>query len=181
MCVQYELTTESKGVQYLKLERSDVYIVKRVRIAIKRLHVHDSYLLENNASERCIAHKLAEHLQRLFPLWNVDCEYNLNMNEIKVLEGLRECDERRATDRVFPDIIIHKRGLKKNLLVIEIKKNHLDPKCDEKKLELFTAPEGEYNYVLGLFLKFTGTKTTEQWYKNGKNDPMMSKVNDFGV
>ena len=152
----------------MSLESSDVFIIKRVKRAINHLQRHDSYLLENNASERRIAHKLAEHLQWLFPSWNVDCEYNLNMNEIKVLDRIRECDERRTTDRVFPDIIIHMRGLKKNLLVIEIKKQHLNPKCDEKKLELFTAPDGDYNYALGLFLKFTGTKTTEKWYKNGK-------------
>jgi|688.fasta_scaffold00232_34 hypothetical protein len=43
----------------------------------------DRHLLDNNLSERCITHKLGEHYQNIFPDWNVDCEYNRNLKEIK--------------------------------------------------------------------------------------------------
>lgn len=36
----------------------------------------ENYLLENNLSERCIAHKLAEYLKEEFGGVDVDCEYN---------------------------------------------------------------------------------------------------------
>ena len=136
----------------LNLELSDEDIKKRVKLAINLLVVRDSYLLEKNASERSISHKLAEYLQTLFPCWNVDCEYNLNINERKILGRISECSERKTTDRVFPDIIIHKRGSTKNLLVVEMKKNKLNPKCDKKKLELFTDPQEDYKYSLVYFL-----------------------------
>jgi len=152
----------------LNLEISDEDIKKRVKLAINLLIIRDSYLLEKNASERSISHKLAEYLQTLFPCWNVDCEYNLNVDEGKVLHRISECDERKTTDRVFPDIIIHKRGSTKNLLVVEMKKNKLDPKCDNKKLELFTSPQEDYKYSLGLFLDFEGTKIDDRWYKAGR-------------
>ena len=147
---------------------SDEDIKKRVKTAIDLLIFRDSFLLEKNASERSVSHKLAEYLQTLFPSWNVDCEYNLNIDEIKVLGRISECGDGRTTDRVIPDIIIHKRGSTENLLVLEMKKKNLNPKCDEKKLKLFTDPREDYKYVLGLLLNFKGTKTSEKWYKNGK-------------
>lgn len=148
-------------------ELSDEDINKRVKLAIDLLIVRDSYLLEKKASERSISHKLAEYLQTLFSCWNVDCEYNLNIDEVKILDRISECGD-RTTDRVSPDIIIHIRGTKKNLLVIEMKKKNLDPKCDLKKLEYFTDQKEKYRYRLGLFLKLENSTLHEEWFKDGK-------------
>lgn len=38
-----------------------------------------------NANERSMTHKFAEHLQKYFPGWNVDCEYNRNGVSPKLL------------------------------------------------------------------------------------------------
>lgn len=72
------------------------------------------------------------------------------------------------TNRVFPDIIVHKRNKEDNLLVVELKKSDLDPQCDIKKLELFTDMKGEYRYSLGLFIEFRGSQPKLKWLKNGK-------------
>jgi len=146
-------------------------IKRKVNIAIGILFKNDSFLLENNVHERSIAHKLAEYLQIQFLDWDVDCEYNLKELEIKELEGISQCSSHRATDRVLPDIIIHKRNSNYNLLVVEIKTNYQDDAYDIEKLKLFTANNGEYKYVLGLFIKFNRSNNPSmRWFKNGHEE-----------
>lgn len=56
------------------------YDFKKIDIGLNLLLNNDGYLLKNDISERSITHKLAEYLQNLFPEWNVDCEFNKNIN-----------------------------------------------------------------------------------------------------
>ena len=78
-------------------------VKRRVIAAICALYRHDRELLDVDANERSITHKLAEHLQREFPGWHVDCEYNRVGREPRRLEA----------KTVFPDIIVHRRGNRK--------------------------------------------------------------------
>lgn len=57
-----------------------------IKKAVIRLIKNDRYLLENQANERSQTHKLAEYLQDALPEWNVDCEYDRNMNDPKRLD-----------------------------------------------------------------------------------------------
>lgn len=83
----------------------------------------DGKLLELDAHERSITHKLAEYLQDEFPEWNVDCEYNRDRSQPKALirGGI---DNAQTVNKVtvFPDIVIHRRDSSENLVVIEAKK-----------------------------------------------------------
>ena len=145
-------------------------IKKGVEVCLGTLSRSDSFLLESGASEMSISHKLAEYLQAHFPDWDVDCEYNRKGLEPKVLQGIHECSDKKSTDRVFPDIIIHRRNSNDNLLVIEVKNGSDDP-CDLKKLELFTSPDGNFKYKLGLFIRLDGTKKSSlRWFNDGKED-----------
>lgn len=56
------------------------YDDSRVYNGLVSLLIFDHYLLQMNLSERSITHKLAEHYQHLFHEWNVDCEYNRNLD-----------------------------------------------------------------------------------------------------
>lgn len=143
-------------------------IKRAFHFALGVLKKNDDYLLEVKASERSIAHKLAEYLQDQFPDWNVDCEYNRQENLPKELDGIAECTERKRNNRIFPDIIVHLRGKEKNLFAIELKKNDQYDACDIKKLKLLTSPKGRYKYVLGLFLMLEHNKATLQWFMNGQ-------------
>ena len=118
--------------------------------------------MQNNVHERTIAARIDHCLELIFPEWTADIEYNRMMdNEIKQLEGIKACLERRRTNRIFPDIIVHHRGIKyDNLLVVELKKAYLNPECDILKLQLLTSPTGEFRYPLGLFLELKEDKTT---------------------
>ena len=146
-------------------------IKNKVNIAIGVLFKNDSFLLENNVHERSIAHKLAEYLQVQFLDWNVDCEYNLKGLDTKVLDGIRQCSEQKKTDRVLPDIMIHKRDTNHNLVVVEIKTNNQEDACDIEKLRLFTSRNGGYKYILGLFIKFDrNNKPSMRWFKDGNEE-----------
>jgi hypothetical protein len=114
----------------------------------------DKDLINNNANERSISHKLAEYLQNYFRDLKVDCEYNRHGDVVKTLKYLKNSDKPKDSDpRVFPDIVIHSRGTDRcNLVVIEIKKSNSNQSqdIDEQKLLSFTG--SEYNYQLGVFL-----------------------------
>lgn len=57
--------------------------------SLRKLIKDDYYLLEKEVNERSVTHKLAEHLQLLSPEWNIDCEYNKNLNNQKTLDFTR--------------------------------------------------------------------------------------------
>jgi hypothetical protein len=121
--------------------------------------------------ERTTAHAFACHLARYFPNWNVDCEYDRDGTLFKMLEGIRECEEERKTNRIYPDIIIHHRGgrgRESNLLVIEMKRDAVEDPCDRLKLELMTATDGRYQYQTGLYLNIDNGVFHQTWYENGQ-------------
>ena len=99
---------------------------------------NDAYLLQIDASERSITHRLAIHLESEVETWgehwNVDCEYNRDANAdddfYKKIINATEFEVRYSnsidgehTHFVFPDIIVHKRDTEQNLLIVEIKKS----------------------------------------------------------
>jgi hypothetical protein len=140
-----------------------------VREAVAQLQ-KETNLFGTRANERSITHRLAVHLERIIPGWNIDCEYNRigrNWRRYKLLFMLSDDDysiDGLAVEgsRVFPDIVVHHRGdnsLEDNLLVIEVKttwsKASLDR--DREKLRAFTGQirrEQELSYRFGVFLVF---------------------------
>ena len=150
---------------------TDIDIKEKVKKALQTLLECDLYLLEVHAHERSVSHRLACYLQKEFPDYNVDLEYN-RMNDLKKkLKGIKECSEQRRKETVYPDIIVHKRGKKDNLLVIELKTSNLSEKskkCDIKKLELFTSDK-DFEYKLGLFIEFKCYNPLLKWFKKDHN------------
>lgn len=69
----------------IEMEFKDIQ--SRVIYALLSLKEKDMFLLENNLNERTISHKFAEYLQAHFsPVWDVDCEYNRNHDDVKRLK-----------------------------------------------------------------------------------------------
>jgi hypothetical protein len=132
----------------------------RIKTALGELIARDKYLFEKRLGERCIAHRFAVHLAMVFPDWDVDCEYNRNGHQFKEIPLTDECRERfRRTDRVVPDIIVHKRGDRgPNLLAIEVKRDdEAGEDCDLAKLLGYMSVIG---YAYGLYVFFhTGNVT----------------------
>lgn len=140
----------------------------------------DHELLRLDANERTISHKFAEHLQREFSEWDVDCEYNRLKFQKKVIDISRDKWKELVNDgkapetisyedlmvgdeptTVFPDIIVHHRNIEDNLLVIEIKKaKSPDIGWDEHKLRAYIR---ELDYKAGVLLVLkTGVKSTHK-------------------
>lgn len=91
--------------------------------AILNLKEKDIFLLENDANEEAISHRLAIYIENHVEGWHVDCEYNrkgLEPKRIKAKTGININEK-----LVYPDIIVHRRNSNENLLAIEIKKNHV--------------------------------------------------------
>lgn len=127
------------------------------------LFTRDAYLLDTDAAEWSIAHRLAVYLEGLLPGWNIDCEYNR--------QGGKEVRKSLATGaHIRPDIIVHHRGRcerEHNLLAVELKKS--SSQSDLTKLREYTAPpdgERKFQYRYGLAITMNdGLGMT--WFENG--------------
>jgi hypothetical protein len=171
----------------------DFELIKQKLIeSVQQVINDDSYLLHHDISERAISHRLAMYLAYEFKDFDVDCEYNGNIDAdngrkyIYILNarakelGLQNIqgeDDETSFRGVYPDIIVHKRGMNgadNNLLIIEIKKSssQVNGEWDAEKLSRFTSSEYEnrFEFRYGAFVKFNvGEQVgyTVEWYKDG--------------
>ena len=166
-------------------------VEKNLETALNRLKKNDGFLLEHNVCERSIAHKIAQYLTPLFPEHDVDCEYNSNVEAdsgkkyIKLLKStaaryglLRNEDEddEIVYRNVFPDIIVHKRGLNENnLLIIELKKSSSSKSFDYdiEKLKRYTSQDDDntfsYSFGVLVYLGVADKVGSDRinWFQNG--------------
>ncbi len=117
-------------------------------------------LIQDNA-ERAITHRLAVMLEKSFAEWDVDCEYNRSQHEVKRLMYAISSEHSVEERDVIPDIIIHKRNTRRNLLVIEVKKS-TNPETNDRDLAKLRAFKEEHGYRNALFVRFlTGAETPD--------------------
>ena len=120
-------------------------------LGLEMFYTRESLLVKYKVAERALTHKLAEYLQMLFCGYNVDCEYNkVGDGEPKRVEAL--------VGVVFPDIIVHRRGKDRNLLVVEAKTEWGGASQNEdfEKLKALTTST-DYKYQLGVGFRFCET------------------------
>ncbi|MBI4587554.1 MAG: hypothetical protein HY725_01835 [Candidatus Rokubacteria bacterium] len=144
----------------------DGAVAAAVSSAVAELFERDAFLLQVDANERSITHCLAVHLASSFSDWNVDCEYNRDGFDPKMLYGPGGAENPNETNgsRVYPDIIVHHRGKPENLLVIEVKKSTSN-RADDADIAKLQALRQQLGYQYGLFLRFgsgTATPTLEK-------------------
>jgi hypothetical protein len=58
-----------------------IKIEKLIKISLKEFFKNEFDLIDVDANERSISHKLAEYIQKHTSDWNVDCEYNRDGND----------------------------------------------------------------------------------------------------
>lgn len=137
-------------------------VQRTIEKALRLLYKNDLFLITNTTNERSITHKFAEYIQFLFPEWNVDCEYNR--------KGEGESKEIDGQKTSYPDIIVHLRNTKHNLLIIEAKTNHAQNYSnisDEEKIKKYIEDK-KYGYRFGLWICFYDEleETKMDWFKN---------------
>lgn len=138
------------------MERAELLPI--IEAALQRLVDDDRHLFLQDASERCLAARLACYLQQQLPAWSVDVEYNRDghMRTPKQLELEEICANRR--DRygrayVLPDLIVHQRGdAGPNLVAMELKKttNPTSRDCDIARVRAYRA---QYHYQHGVIVE----------------------------
>lgn len=118
----------------------------RVMHAFAALIQNDHELLTYDVNERTICHHLATHLQEVFPEHHVDVEYNRHGMDPKRVE----LDPEHGRERVFPDVVVHRRGTdESNLLVMEVKKStNPQPRSHDRRKLKCCVEEFGYDFAV---------------------------------
>lgn len=159
--------------------------IEMVKGAVVDFLEEEPNLLTLGAHEQSLSHRIAVYLERRINNsdLHVDCEYNKNLGEPKLLEidGLDSAQRRLCgchvcanladeieRERAFrPDIIVHRRHSNEyNTIAIEIKRGKFCP-FDEAKLKALTGKRLDYNYALGVFVYFISSQPQFRWYTEG--------------
>lgn len=136
-------------------------IENKVDVAIDMFFARDSILLDMDAAEWAIAHRIAVYLEKTLKGWNIDCEYN-RVGWAGNTKHNAEGTYKR------PDIVVHHRGRvekQHNLLVIEVKVKNTSE--DYSKLRGFTSPPCQnrpFQYQYGLALSFD-PHVKKKWFQ----------------
>lgn len=154
-----------------------------VLCALKDFYKNDAILMDyinerEAVSERCMVFHIGCYmLERMkeiptFQRFQLDCEYNRNLEDPKLISIPCEELSGMGIRMVYPDLIIHKRRRNDdNLLVIEFKKGKTSKSAmdqDVDKLKGFTMQTGTYCYKFGFFITLYKEYAQIKVYQNGK-------------
>jgi hypothetical protein len=150
----------------------------KVAIALGEFYARETHLLARDLGERTLTHRLAVAIESQFPDWNVDCDYNRQGERIWRLPkaSIVSTDDELGKS-IYPDIVVHHRGIPENLLAIEVRKasNHQPPEHDRHKLRGLTDPHLWFAYRIGVLLTLGRNKVTaSEIYVGGLSDAALS-------
>lgn len=107
-----------------------VEVLGNLAAAYCRVIARDRHLLKVRANERSIAHRFAIYIEQCFTGYNVDCDYNKDLEDPKRSPAYaHQTKSGRESNLVLPDIIVHKRNTNDNLVVIELKPTDEEEDC----------------------------------------------------
>src|ERR1700680_617333 len=104
--------------------------LNKVVTALQEFYAREAFLFEKDLGERTLAHRLAVHLEKQFCGWEGDCDSNrLGERTLRLPHGTIVSTDDALGKSVYPDIVVHQRGVPNNLLAIEVRKaaNHQTP------------------------------------------------------
>lgn len=146
--------------------------------ALGAFYARETHLLENDLGERTLTHRLAVQIEKQFEGWDVDCDYNrLGERRLRLPKGSIISTDDEIGKSIFPDIVVHHRGVPDNLLAIEIRKasNHQPPEHDQHKLRALTDPHLWFAYQIGVYLTLAEKHVTSpEVYAGGVLDQALS-------
>lgn len=140
--------------------------------ALSEFYAHETFLLDKDAGERALTHRLAVHMEHQFAGWQVDCDYDrLGERTLRLPHGTISSTDDHLGKSIYPDIVVHQREIPNNLLSVEVRKfaNHQPLEHDQHKLQALTDPHLWFAYWIGVFVIL------------GKKQVMMSEVYTGGV
>ena len=152
----------------------------KVVAALKDLYAREAFLFEHDLGERALTHRLAVHLERQFPGFDVDCEFDrLGDRTLQLPRGSIVSTDDHLGKSIYPDIVVHQRDVSNTLLAIEVRKagNHQPLEHDRHKLRALTDPLVWFAYWIGALVVLGKTGVTaSEVYVAGKQDEALSGV-----
>ena len=145
--------TKNKNKEKLSKELIDIFEKAKNEFLEK-----EKAIIKNDTNERTLTQRLAFYLELQlrknikYENYSVDCEYNRKEEDIKRLKFGKNTDKKE----IYPDIIVHQRKIKNNLIAIEMKKTtsrNTDKIKDIEKLEALTDRKNDYHYTLGIYFE----------------------------
>jgi hypothetical protein len=147
--------------------------------ALQDFYAQETFLLEKDLGERALTHRLAVHLEKQYPGWQIDCDYNrLGERTLRLPHGTIVSTDDALGKSIFPDIVVHQRAVPNNLLAVEVRKasNHQPIEHDQHKLKAMTDPHVWFAYGIGVLLTLSKTNVAMcEVYVGGKIDPDMTR------
>src|ERR1700692_2391673 len=129
--------------------------LNKVVAALGEFYAREAFLFEKDLGERTLTHRLAVYVEKQFPGWDVDCDYNrLGERTLRLPHGTIVSTDDQFGKSVYPDIVVHQREIPNNLLAIEVRKaaNHQPPEHDRHKLQALTDPHLWFACWIGVYL-----------------------------
>lgn len=152
----------------------------KVVAALKEFYAREAFLFEHDLGERTLTHRLAVHVERQFPDFEVDCDFDrLGPRTLNLPHGSIVSTDDHLGKSIYPDIVVHQRGVPNNLIAIEVRKtsNHQPVEHDRQKLRALTDPHIWFAYWIGVLLTLGKNHVTStEVYASGKHDVAMSGV-----
>jgi hypothetical protein len=147
--------------------------------ALQEFYAQEAFLLERDLGERTLTHRLAVYMEKHFPGWQVDCDYNrLGERTLRLPHGTIVSTDDSLGKSIFPDIVVHQRVIPNNLLAVEVRKasNHQPIGHDQQKLKAMTDPHVWFAYWIGVLLTLS-RKSVEmcEVYVGGKLEPDLTR------
>jgi hypothetical protein len=161
----------------------------KVVTALAELYARENFLFEKDLGERTLTHRLAVYLERQFPDWNVDCDYDrLGERTLRLPRGSIVSTDDHLGKSIYPDIVVHQREIPRNLFAIEVRKagNHQSPEHDRHKLRALTDPHLWFAYAIGFYLVLGKKSVVADVYAGGVIDQALSnwlaeRIEDAGL
>lgn len=153
-------------------------VLNKVVAGLHAFYARESFLLDKDAGERALTHRLAVHVEAQFPGWEIDCEYDrLGDRTLRLPRATIVSTDDHLAKTIYPDIVVHQRAIPNNLLAVEVRKsaNHQPLDHDQHKLRALTDPHLWFAYWIGLLLTLDQKKiATSEVYTSGVFDRSLS-------
>lgn len=150
----------------------------KVVSAIQEFYARETFLLDKDVGERALTHRLAVQLEKQFPGWEIDCEYDrLGERTLQLPHGSIVSTDDHLAKSIYPDIVVHRRAIPNNLLAVEVRKasNHQPLVHDQHKLKALTDPHLWFAYWAGVLLTLGRKQVTmSEIYTSGSLDAALS-------
>jgi hypothetical protein len=152
--------------------------LEKVVTALSEFYARETFLFEHDLGERALTHRFAVHLERQFPGWDVDCDFDrLGARTLRLPRGSIVSTDDHLAKSIYPDIVVHQRDIPDNLLAVEVRKasNHQSLEHDQQKLRALTDPHLWFAWSAGVFLVLGNNRVVPEVYAAGQLDASLSR------